>query len=78
MKLLKLPLLVTGIHRARQIVSGESAASIGGTNAPETAIPFNPLSLPRTILSPMKRRGHVIFDVCTPAAGLSVDCPSLF
>lgn len=26
----------------------------------------NPLSLPRTVLPPMKRRGHVIFDFCTP------------
>src|SRR5436190_10061487 len=28
---------------------------------------FSPLSLPRIILSPMKRQGHVILDVCTPA-----------
>jgi ribosomal protein RSM22 (predicted rRNA methylase) len=27
---------------------------------------FNVLSLPRMIFSPMKRRGHVILDVCTP------------
>ncbi|RAO65375.1 uncharacterized protein BHQ10_001387 [Talaromyces amestolkiae] len=27
---------------------------------------INPLSLPRTVLPPMKRRGHVIFDFCTP------------
>ena len=31
-------------------------------------VPVNPLSLPRSILSPIKRRGHVIMDVCTPAA----------
>jgi ribosomal protein RSM22 (predicted rRNA methylase) len=28
---------------------------------------FNPLSLPRTVFPPMKRRGHVILDLCTPA-----------
>jgi ribosomal protein RSM22 (predicted rRNA methylase) len=27
---------------------------------------FNALSLPRTVLPPIKRRGHVIFDLCTP------------
>lgn len=27
----------------------------------------NTLSLPRTVLSPLKRRGHVILDLCTPA-----------
>ncbi|PKY06585.1 hypothetical protein P168DRAFT_339830 [Aspergillus campestris IBT 28561] len=29
---------------------------------------FNTLSLPRLVYPPMKRRGHVTFDVCTPAA----------
>ena len=28
---------------------------------------FNPLSLPRAILPPIKRHGHVILDLCTPA-----------
>ena len=32
----------------------------------EVAI-VNPLSLPRAILPPIKRRGHVILDLCTPA-----------
>ncbi|KAJ5693058.1 hypothetical protein N7462_002481 [Penicillium macrosclerotiorum] len=26
----------------------------------------NPLSLPRAVYAPLKRRGHVIFDLCTP------------
>lgn len=30
--------------------------------------PVSPLSLPRAILPPIKRRGHVILDLCTPAA----------
>ena len=32
------------------------------------ASPVSPLSLPRTILPPIKRRGHVILDLCTPGA----------
>ncbi|KAF2757420.1 hypothetical protein EJ05DRAFT_419810, partial [Pseudovirgaria hyperparasitica] len=31
---------------------------------------INTLSLPRMILQPLKRRGHVIIDVCTPAGTL--------
>ncbi|TVY47476.1 putative S-adenosyl-L-methionine-dependent RNA methyltransferase, mitochondrial [Lachnellula occidentalis] len=33
-------------------------------------IRFNPQSLPRTILSPLKRRGHVTLDLCTPSGKL--------
>jgi ribosomal protein RSM22 (predicted rRNA methylase) len=33
-------------------------------------IRFNPLSLPRSILPPLKRRGHVTLDVCTPSGKL--------
>ena len=36
--------------------------------APKHTEPFHALALPRTVYQPMKRRGHVIFDVCTPAA----------
>ncbi|KAJ5266758.1 hypothetical protein N7478_009566 [Penicillium angulare] len=32
-----------------------------------SATKFHPLSLPRAVYPPMKRRGHVIFDLCTPA-----------
>ncbi|KAB5547267.1 mitochondrial small ribosomal subunit Rsm22-domain-containing protein [Coniochaeta sp. 2T2.1] len=31
------------------------------------ALPPHPLSLPRNILPPLKRRGHVTLDLCTPA-----------
>ncbi|KAM0718300.1 hypothetical protein Q7P37_006632 [Cladosporium fusiforme] len=34
-----------------------------------TPVP-SPLSLPRQVLHPLKRRGHVILDVCTPAGSL--------
>jgi ribosomal protein RSM22 (predicted rRNA methylase) len=33
-------------------------------------IRFNPLALPRSILPPLKRRGHVTLDVCTPSGKL--------
>jgi ribosomal protein RSM22 (predicted rRNA methylase) len=32
--------------------------------------PPHPLSLPRTILTPLKRKGHVLIDVCTPSGTL--------
>ncbi|KAL1613140.1 37S ribosomal protein S22 [Paraconiothyrium brasiliense] len=35
-----------------------------------TAEDVNPLTLPRLILPALKRRGHIILDVCTPAATL--------
>jgi ribosomal protein RSM22 (predicted rRNA methylase) len=33
-------------------------------------IKFHPLSLPRSILPPLKRRGHVTLDFCTPSGNL--------
>ncbi|KAH7126674.1 37S ribosomal protein-like protein Rsm22 [Dendryphion nanum] len=35
-----------------------------------TPADVNPLSLPRLILPALKRRGHITFDVCTPAGKL--------
>lgn len=45
-------------------------ATSSQTEASEQAKPenFHTLSLPRIVYPPMKRRGHVIFDFCTPAA----------
>ncbi|KAJ5468021.1 hypothetical protein N7475_005773 [Penicillium sp. IBT 31633x] len=47
------------------------AAFEGFEDHEESDIPnkpaFHSLSLPRAIYPPMKRRGHVIFDLCTPA-----------
>lgn len=52
---------------------GPDAASDSSTATPSPS-PSQPsantLSLPRTILSPLKRRGHVILDVCTPSGTL--------
>lgn len=46
-------------------------AAFEGFEDPESDIPnkpaFHSLSLPRAVYPPMKRRGHVIFDLCTPA-----------
>ncbi|KAM0132043.1 hypothetical protein ACHAO1_007012 [Botrytis cinerea] len=42
-----------------------------GPEMPEEGdIPFHPLSLPRSMLPPLKRRGHVTLDVCTPSGKL--------
>ncbi|BCR85408.1 tRNA methyltransferase RSM22 [Aspergillus chevalieri] len=35
--------------------------------SPGPTEPFHTLSLPRVIYPPLKRRGHVVFDFCTPA-----------
>ena len=43
----------------------ESEAGSEGVN-----FQFNTLSLPRTILSPLKRHGHVTLDLCTPSGKL--------
>ncbi|KAF7585660.1 37S ribosomal protein S22 [Aspergillus hancockii] len=44
-------------------VAGSQSEASEHTN-PEN---FHTLSLPRIVYPPMKRRGHVIFDACTPA-----------
>ncbi|OQD72197.1 hypothetical protein PENPOL_c001G10101 [Penicillium polonicum] len=55
----------------RQGAEATDAAFEGFEDPEESDIPnkpaFNALSLPRAIYPPMKRRGHVIFDLCTPA-----------
>ncbi|CAI7596933.1 unnamed protein product [Penicillium discolor] len=55
----------------RQGPEATDAAFEGFEDPEESDIPnktaFNALSLPRAIYPPMKRRGHVIFDLCTPA-----------
>ncbi|KAK3696778.1 37S ribosomal protein S22 [Vermiconidia calcicola] len=49
---------------AHDIEAEAIAAKVGGGSTPHS------LTLPRMILPPLKRRGHVIVDVCTPAATL--------
>lgn len=41
-----------------------------GEEGGESDVRFNPLSLPRAILPPLKRRGHVTLDLCTPSGKL--------
>ncbi|EGP82531.1 ribosomal small subunit Rsm22, mitochondria [Zymoseptoria tritici IPO323] len=59
------------------IVQGEDATSLAFAGYEEVIpsasrlfAPPNGLSLPRAILPPMKRTGHVILDVCTPSGTL--------
>ncbi|CAG8887846.1 unnamed protein product [Penicillium egyptiacum] len=55
----------------RQGPEATDAAFEGFEDPEESDIPnkpaFHALSLPRAVYPPMKRRGHVIFDLCTPA-----------
>jgi ribosomal protein RSM22 (predicted rRNA methylase) len=41
-----------------------------GVLAEGSDVKFHPLSLPRLILPPLKRRGHVTLDLCTPSGKL--------
>ena len=60
-----------GVSSPKKLLHGEEAtteAFKGYENAdPDSPPSFNQLSLPRAILPPLKRHGHVILDLCTPA-----------
>lgn len=47
--------------------SSTAEAATPQESAAATEHAFHTLSLPRIIYQPMKRRGHAIFDLCTPA-----------
>ncbi|KAL2129724.1 hypothetical protein VTI74DRAFT_7404 [Chaetomium olivicolor] len=58
---------------ASSFLHGKAAAdrAFAGYEDADTSSPADaphPLALPRNILPPLKRRGHVTLDVCTPAA----------
>ena len=69
---------------ARPLLQGEKATlqsfegyeehdlpdSEAGSFGEGSNVKFHPLSLPRSILPPLKRRGHVTLDLCTPAGKL--------
>lgn len=69
---------------ARPLLQGEKATlqsfegyeehdlpdSEAGLSGEGSDIKFHPLSLPRSILPPLKRRGHVTLDLCTPSGKL--------
>ncbi|CAK7201621.1 37S ribosomal protein S22 [Sporothrix eucalyptigena] len=62
----------TGVSPTPTPIQGQTAANAafaGFEGASDNGIP-HPLALPRTILPPLKRHGHVILDVCTPAGQL--------
>jgi ribosomal protein RSM22 (predicted rRNA methylase) len=52
------------------IEHGRDANELAFTGYEESSAKPNPLSLPRIVLPPLKRRGHVTFDLCTPAGTL--------
>jgi ribosomal protein RSM22 (predicted rRNA methylase) len=51
-------------------VAETEAADEDADLIPTPASALNPLTLPRLILPALKRRGHIILDVCTPAGTL--------
>lgn len=57
---------------AGAFVQGKDAAdkAFAGYEDAEGAAAPHPLSLPRNILTPLKRRGHVTLDLCTPAGDI--------
>ncbi|RDW72315.1 tRNA methyltransferase RSM22 [Aspergillus mulundensis] len=59
------------LNEAGEVAEAEEVARTE-EETPEPVSPppdtkFHTLSLPRLVYTPMKRRGHVIFDLCTPA-----------
>lgn len=48
-------------------LTARAAAGYDGDGAIEGATAPNPLTLPRLLMPPLKRHGHVTMDVCTPA-----------
>ncbi|KAI9929246.1 hypothetical protein AWENTII_001049 [Aspergillus wentii] len=52
---------------ANEAESDATADAVSEVPDAENTQNFHTLSLPRTVYPPMKRRGHVIFDLCTPA-----------
>ncbi|KAI3335510.1 mitochondrial small ribosomal subunit Rsm22-domain-containing protein [Ustulina deusta] len=65
-----LPGTLPGTEKLALPIQGRDATdnAFGGyENSPTTP---DPLSLPRNILPPIKRQGHVILDLCTPAGTL--------
>jgi ribosomal protein RSM22 (predicted rRNA methylase) len=66
--------LIQGEEATLQSFEGYEEYDLPDTNAgrskEEINIRFHPLALPRAILAPLKRRGHVTLDLCTPAGKL--------
>ena len=54
-----------GVSAASPAEEHESSVLLSETSEPQPTL--HTLSLPRAILPPIKRRGHIILDLCTPA-----------
>lgn len=52
-------------HEVQDIEPGDEIDALEAT--PDS---FSPLALPRNVLTPLKRRGHVTMDLCTPSGTL--------
>ncbi|KAI3392114.1 hypothetical protein diail_6157 [Diaporthe ilicicola] len=60
-----------GLRTIRQGVEATTKAFAGYENvASDSSDRPHPLSLPRNILRPLKRKGHVTLDLCTPAGAI--------
>jgi len=57
------------LRRDQDIKQGDDAteAAFTGFEEADASNAVNSLSLPRTLYTPLKRRGHVMLDVCTPS-----------
>ncbi|OIW31196.1 hypothetical protein CONLIGDRAFT_660982 [Coniochaeta ligniaria NRRL 30616] len=70
------PLIASPEHdKASPFVQGVKATDLAfagyeKATSSYSALPPNPLSLPRNIMPPLKRRGHVTLDLCTPAGAI--------
>lgn len=56
-----------GRHEQSESLLAAPEAQENESDPPEIETSLHTLSLPRAILPPIKRRGHIILDLCTPA-----------
>jgi len=54
--------------KGHEFVKRDESTNVEHTGEPQIETNVNALSLPRLILPAMKRRGHIILEVCTPSA----------
>nr|POF16706.1 rsm22-cox11 tandem protein 2, mitochondrial [Quercus suber] len=54
----------------RAFASSQTSANVSNATAPDLSLAPHSLTLPRMILPPMKRKGHIILDLCTSAGTL--------
>ncbi|KAF2773876.1 hypothetical protein EJ03DRAFT_249129, partial [Teratosphaeria nubilosa] len=59
-----------GTSTTTPVIQGKGATDAAFEGFATLPTPPSSLTLPRTILPPLKRRGHVILDLCTPSGTL--------